>query len=263
MDTAAAIELFRSERQHLLDEGNRLYAAGHALRDGTEAGLHRAFDLYDHGEVMVDRYRQLLPDVPIARCPRTDELLTWPIDTIEIDGWFWKYNNPTRRHEDLPLTHLALTGSMRVVDPAPWTHFKVEPGPGAPYAIPRILEHPEIVAVIAQVPIGRHTGWPINYFGSRSTGEPMVNEWGSYMHQTHDPDGKWLGWAAREPLYEDELDFELTPWIESNKLYWITPGDDAMTLKTGLANCPYVGVDGPRVGAQIENGKIYYPPHPT
>lgn len=269
MDTTEQIERFRAERQHLLDEGNTASAAAHAIsgawraalregRDIPEADQARRGQLNELANVMHRRYRELLPTIPVSRCPRTGELWNWAVDVINLDGWFWRHASSTRRIEALPLTWLAITGAMRVIEPVPPTNFLVEPGPGVPFVIPRILQHPEISAVISQLPIGPHTGWPITYFGSRSTGETMVNDWGSDEHYVYAPDGTWEGWREQTIYYKD-MDFDLEPWLQSGDLYWIAPDDDTMTLRTGPQDCPYLDLTGPRANALIERGKLQYP----
>lgn len=259
MDTAESIERFRAERRYLLEEGGKRRADALAMRDGTYDTAYRSAELHDRAHEMHERYVELLPTVPVSRCPRTGELWSWRVDVVDLDGWFWQYEGATRRlKENLPLTWLAVTGAMRVAEPVPWTRFVVSPGPGAPYVIPRILEHPEIVAVISQLPVGPHTGWPVTYFGSRSTGETMVNDWGRDMFDSYAPDGTWEGWSADEVFFDD-MDFELEPWVRSGDLHWIAPGDTTMTPRTGIEGCPYLDLDGPRAEARIERGHLEYP----
>ncbi|MEV0464130.1 hypothetical protein AB0I30_24395 [Nocardia tengchongensis] len=109
------------------------------------------------------RYVEWLPEIPLARSPFTDELTTWPIDTVDLDGWFWNWSNPIcRRKSEVPADWLAMGGAMRLVEPlAPQPFDFCMPGPDVPYVVPRLLDLPDTRAVLAQVGIGHHTGWTI------------------------------------------------------------------------------------------------------
>ena len=60
------------------------------------------------------RYRTLLPEVVVARCPDSGEPVRWPIDVFGLDGRFWDYVNSIRRPpRALPPGWLAMTGALR------------------------------------------------------------------------------------------------------------------------------------------------------
>jgi hypothetical protein len=156
---------FLAERRGLLEEGTRSKALAERLED--EDDFDAAQDAWDARRAAVQRYLELLPSVPVARCPFSGDVANWPIDTVDLDGWFWNHEAPARYTPPLPAKWLTMTGAMRVREPATSAPFRSEPGPGVPYVVPRILDQPEIVAVIAEIPVGHHTGWPITYFGPR------------------------------------------------------------------------------------------------
>ncbi|WP_433204746.1 hypothetical protein ACQP1G_16575 [Nocardia sp. CA-107356] len=234
------IERFRAERRKLLEEGNRLNAFYQEVGYTTEGedAIHRVFDLHD-------RYSELLPEVTVSRCPFTGELIRWPIDEIDLDGWFWNYDNPTRRlQERVPATWLSMGGAVRLSEPVAPAPFHRMPGPDTPYVVPRLLEFPEVCAVIAELPIGPHTGWAITYFSTRrQLGVPLENLWGSKKYDIYNDGGIWNAWAEH-PQTRRDYDFDLGPWLDSGKLRWIAPGDTAATLREGATNCPYVGIEG-------------------
>jgi hypothetical protein len=253
------MDLFRAERRRILAEGNEAAARANGLDEsGDERDHDSSWDYLRARHEAADRYRELLPDVQVSRCPFTGEPLTWAMDTVDLDGWFWEYEAPVRRARDyLPGTFLALTGAMRINQPVTWAPFAVEPGPGVPYVVPRILNQPETLAVVAQIPVGKHVGWPITYFGPRRTGIKLENDWGSGKFDVYDHDGTWLGWDEKPPAVR-HYDFELEPWVSSGKLRWIAPGDETMTLRQGVDGCPYLGIEGPRELAFVEEGKVRY-----
>jgi hypothetical protein len=232
-----------ARRRALLDEGNRL------LDQPREDVRQEDFDR---------EYAELLPDIAVARCPYSGEAVTWPIDVVDLDGWFWDYDNPIRRISALPPTWLAMSGALRCNGPIAPARFLCRPGPAAPYVVPRILRADGVLAVISQIEIGPHIGWPISYFGPKPIGVKLENTWGACEYDVFDSDGVWLGWNAKTPWPAD-YDFELEPWLRSGKLLWIAPGDRAGTLREGVAGCPYLGLDGPREVALIRDGAVRYP----
>lgn len=202
-------------------------------------------------------YRRGLPQRAMARCPHSGELFTHSIDDVGLDGEWWHAESPTRRAERPPATFFALVGAVQLTGEIPHTEWLVKPGPEVPYVMPWILSHPSVMAVVSTLPIGGHTGYPITYFASPQPDDlTRANTWGANQYTVYGPAGENLGWDAepsREPLY----DYDLAPWIESEKLWWIEPGDDAFTLRTGATGCPYVGLDGERSPTRIQEGEVW------
>jgi hypothetical protein len=176
-----------------------------------------------------DRYRELLPDIAVSRCPVTQEVLWLPIDVDGLDGLWWRADDPVRRDAHVPPTVIAVTGGVAVVaddaadvaEPA----FRVAPGPSGPAVAPELLAHDGVTAVVSCVPIGPHLGFPVVYFArpEDQAGLPGASEWG------RDPD-------AGEPV----RDRELRPWIEAGKVLWIAPFDEDLALRSGTDGCPYL-----------------------
>lgn len=203
------------------------------------------------------RYRALLPDVTVARSPESGALVAWPIDVVGLDGPFWDYESPVRRpSSSRPPDWLAMTGAMRLADPVEHPPFAVVPGPEAPFVVPRILDSPDVRAVIAEVPVGTHTGWTISYFGPRPEGVRLVNLWGTNTYRKYRETGRG-GWDWDIPNVSN-FDFELAPWLDSGKLLWLEPGDESAALREGLSGCPFVDLPGRRRITVIRNGQIQH-----
>jgi hypothetical protein len=150
-----------------------------------------------------------------------------------------------------------MTGAMRLAAPVEHTPFTAVPGPGAPFVVPRILgAAPEVLGVIAQVPVGRHTGWAISYFGWPAAGTKLVNLWGAGTYPVV-ADGVCTGWE-REESGVSRYDFDLEPWVGAGALLWITPGDESATLRKGVDGCPYLDLPGPRQFAVVARGEVRY-----
>lgn len=179
--------------------------------------------------------------------------MRWPIDDIGLEAWFWEYEATIGRSPvTLPTACLAMTGAMRLSDPVEHTPFAVVPGPGVPFVVPRILHSPEVRAVIAEVPVGAHTGWAISYFGPEPEKTKLVNLWGTNTNPVY-RNGIEVGWDWDVPdvsLY----DFALTGYLRSGVLLWITPSDESATLREGVDDCPFVDLPGERRIAVVANG---------
>lgn len=243
----------RRFRNDLLAEGNRLQ--GRSVRLGATPEGNEAASR--SGELR-RQYREWLPEVPVARSPFTDELTTWPIDIVDLDGWYWNWNNPIRRRKSrVPTDWLAMGGAMLLAEPiTPMPFDFCMPGPDVPYVVPRLLDLPDTRAVLAQVPVGRHTGWTMTYFTTRRPRRfPLENLWGSQEYDVYDDAGHWRAWGEH-PQNLLEYSFDLRPWLDSGKLLWTAPGDSGATLRSGAADCPYLDLPGQRRMQMITEGTV-------
>jgi hypothetical protein len=246
---------FLAERGPLMAERNRLRERLRALNEADR--WRPAVPLRDRLTQIRRRYEALLPEVTVARCPFDGGLVRWPIDTAGLDGSFWDYRASARRHPQArPPRWLAMTGAMDLTAPVEHTPYLAIPGPGVPFVVPRILGRQGVRAVVAQVPVGAHTGWAISYFGPLPD-TSLVNLWGTDTYPVVDDDGRWLGWDRVDET-ASAYDFELAGWVGSGKLLWIEPGDDSGTLHEGLDGCPYVGLSGPRKIGIVAEGEVRY-----
>jgi hypothetical protein len=249
---------FLAERAELLEEGNFL---AELLRETPAADLADVRDLRDRKTAVFRRYLELLPELPLARSPGTGKVLWWKIDTGGLDGWYWRYDAAQRKHpEPMPRDWLAMNGAMRLAEPVEHPPFQVFPGPGAPFVVPRLLTAANARAVIAEVPVGAHTGWAITYFAANPKNPKkvgLVNEWGSNRYDVYDDAGTWRGWDASIETLSD-YDFDLTRWLRSGRLLWIAPGDESATLREGPDGCPYADLPGERRHAYVQNGEVLY-----
>jgi len=237
-------------RSELLAAGNALAAqtrAAEARRDRDAARLTR-----DRWWQLRARYAELLPEVTVARSPQTGTLVSWPIDTVDLDGWFWDRKLPARRDPQPPADWLTMTGSLRLAGPPTPAPFTCTPGAEVPAVIPRILTAPGVRAVLAEVPVGPHTGWTVSYFGPRPP-FALANVWGTDRYAAAGPAG-W-GWAE-EPPEGHQPDYELRSWVDGGRLLWIEPGDQTGQLREGTAGCPYLDLPGRRSPAVIRNGVV-------
>lgn len=208
-----------------------------------------------------DEYVDLLPLVQLARCPFTNDVASISIDDAGIDGPWWDYISPVRGEDDLPPTFFCLTGSLKLNGDPENTEFLVKPGPEVPFVVPGILERDNIKAVLSHIKIGKHDGHAVTYFA-----QPIPTDVGRF--NTWGMDRSWYE-GAEEPLvyYEvnedfEPIDFELRPWIERQKLYWIAPGDKKLRLRSEVDGCPYLDLEGRRTFIRIQYGQVWEPDIP-
>lgn len=246
-------EELKADRRTLLDQGNRLKAEARRLAAAGDQAS--ATPLLDERTDLRKRYIALLPEVQVARCPFSDDVVRWPIDTVDLDGWFWDHDAPARRQPAVPKKWLAMTGAMRLAETVAPAPFSCLPGPGAPFVVPRLLGEQGVLAVISQISVGAHTGWPITYFGPLPGDRGLENLWGTGGFPVFDDDGDFLG-TGETPPWPPRYDFDLEPWLESGKLLWVAPGDESVVLREGADQCPYVGIEGPHGIAFVENGGV-------
>ncbi|MGD9972031.1 MAG: zinc ribbon domain-containing protein [Desulfatirhabdiaceae bacterium] len=241
------------ERRILLDEIFRLIS----LLDQT--GINGIADpeaINRHGALR-HKYREKVPVFPLSRCPFTQAIYRHSIDPYGIDGLWWDYRSPNRPLEPHGGNVAAFTGAMHLSDSLERMPFLCKPGPGVPFIVPRVLEHDSIRAVISAQPIGLHSGYIIVYFtGSESINIEGFNDWGTDYYQFESDPGR-VGWN-RNYVTSSDYDFELEKWISSGKLLWILPGDTSLTLREGVEDCPYIGLEGPRKIQLIQDGEVWY-----
>jgi hypothetical protein len=207
---------------------------------------------------LIERYEAGLAAVPLSRCPFTGELLSYVIDTGGLDGLWWDYEAPARPAGKLPPTFFALDGALTLGEPLETFPHLCRPGPEAPFVVPRLLQRPEISAVVSGLAVGPHIGYAITYFAQPVPMDvPRLNEWGSSEYWVTGESGT-LGWDSVE---EDPAayDYDLEPWIRAGKLLWIAPGDERMMLLSDVRRCPYLGLPGRRYPLFITAGEVLEP----
>ena len=205
---------------------------------------------------LLDHYLYGLAAVPISRCPFSGDLLQVPVDTCGLDGPWWDYQGPVRPWWERPATLVAFTGAMRMTVPVEHSPWLTCPGPGVPYLRIPVMANPGVRAVVSTVPVGAHTGFVVAYFAPAGTSDVRpVNDWGAPDYRLIGPNGTY-GWASTidDPT---TFDFELAPWVASERLMWIAPDDDEWALRTGTERCPYLSLPGTREWQRIQEGETW------
>ncbi len=250
----------KERRQELVRAIDALDAEATQQLDANRGrGLTPRFhELRDQQAVVEDVLLAELPMLALSRCPFCGFVAEQAFDPYGIDGLWWRGPRAIREAEAPPRCphYFCFTGALALARPVDMLPFDVAPGPEVPFVVPSILEHPGMRVVISSTPVGRHTGYPIFYYGDPIIPETSgLNDWGHHLWTSYD-DGKPGGSAGRL-LFDNECDYALAPWVARGKVLYILPGDDTLTLRSGVDGCPYLDLPGRRVLNRISNGVIY------
>lgn len=240
-----------------LDEIHQLELDVEKPGGATEASYQRLSALSERLVRLAEEYRDRLPRLPLSRCPFTGAEVRHSFDPYDFTGMWWQRDDPIRPDDEPEAGQffLALSGAVRISEPVEHTQFLVVPGPGLPFVIPRVLELPQVRAVLSYAPIGRHHGFSVAYFASaplEGVRPPTLwgTDWTVIDPSRRDPDDDL-------PDMEEDFDYDLEPWIRARKLSWIAPNDRTLTLRLDVAGCPYLGLTGDRHVQRVHYGETW------
>jgi hypothetical protein len=235
-DEAVARYQSALERLEHLDE----LLAGNSFRQGR-IELHREYVLQDIDDAAAE-YVAALPLRTVSRCPFTGATTLLAVDTVGLDGPWWNHAVPRRPLPvGLPPSLVGFDGALRLTGDLPVLPFVVGAGPQVPTVIPRVLEMDGIAAVVSTLRVGAFDAWLIAYYASDEVASrPFLDDWGTDQFLGVSEDGAVgrysVGTEVRDPV--------LKPWLERGRLKWIAPGDETLTVRDGVAECPFVGLEG-------------------
>jgi hypothetical protein len=218
------------------------------------------------GEEVKAEYLAGLAAVAVARCPHCAEIAYLAMDVFGLDGPWWDVHGAAGEATAC-IHHLATLGALDVgaaalAGAAPRPIDDIRPGPAVPFVVPRLMAIPGMVCVLyatRRVAAGS-TAYLMSYFADPpAAGADGHPTWLRTQYGYRDGDGNTL-WSTRA----DRWDFDLAPWLESDPpgLAWIAMDDDALSVKTGAAECPYLGLPGRHHPVSIRQGQIHDLPMP-
>ena len=212
-----------------IDEESRAYVDSAAYRQARAA--------YAEMVAVEDEYFRRLPRIAVAPCPFCAQPLHRSFDPFGLDGLWWR--SDAQPDEPAPCLHFCvLLGAVELAGPAPPRAFDVHPGSGVPFVVPRLLGHPEMTAVLSQLPMEGGVAYPIAYFApKRPPVQALTASWARTNHVYTTQLGVH-GWRAAGEV----LDFDLGPHLASGRLRWCVPG----TGQLGEGDCPYLDLPGER-----------------
>lgn len=245
-----------SQRKSLLDEIKQL----NSKRKGPEKAnypIEERQKMYQEEQQLLEEYAENTPFRLISRCPFCEAVAAIPMDTFGLDGvWWWEFcpvefaEPETCEHFQVFLGALDLHGRI----PREITNG-VNPGPGVPFVIARLLEFESVKAVLSCFELATgDTAYIISYFSKEPLEDvDLHQEWRREFYSLLDADGEPV--AAETKL--DKWDFDIDPWIEKGKLLWTDAGDESFELHAKLP-CPYSNVDGIRYSQILTQDGVFY-----
>lgn len=249
----------KERRQALIDTINVIEAEDARLVAAAPGAWTREREqLQEQRRPLARAIRDEMPMIPMSRCPFCGFVAEQTFDPHGIDGLWWRGPGATREVQAPPRCphYFCFTGALALARPLEVLPFAVSPGPEVPFVVPSILTHPGMRVVISSTPVGRHTGYPIFYFGDPIIPETAgLNDWGHHLW-TYYEDGQPRGSRGRL-LFDEECDYDLALWVAKGKVLYILPGDETMTLRTGVDGCPYLDLPGRRILNRLHNGVLY------
>lgn len=220
----------------------------------ADALSYQIGELSDQLVNLADRYLSDLPSIALSRCPFTGIEMHHSFDALGLDGLWWQRDDPVRPEiePDAGQYFVGLTGAVACRPPLEQTPCLVVPGPDVPFVIPRLLRAPDTKAVIRQIGVGGHVAYAIAYFSqARIALDARPTIWGTKVRSMNMDE-----WDEDPADDETDYDFDLAPWLSEEKLLWIAPHDEALTLRHGLP-CPYVDLQGRRLIQRLQNGHLW------
>lgn len=215
---------------------------------------YRHTDAYLAG---VGEYFDRLPRKVLSACPFCGASLKRAFDPWGVDGPWWGVTAICQYDEPTPCEHFrVLLGALRLDDsPLPSAMFmKVQPGPEVPFVVPRLLGLPNMIAVVAGLPLPSvGAAYPIAYFSDVGIDPGALHQpWCRNVHW-FERDGKEAWNYCNDPW-----DFDLEPHVESGQLCWMLQGEDdeepqLLSSADGLV-CPFVGLTGEQRPQVITDG---------
>lgn len=245
----------RAERDELLSRAwsldARIYPPDAAQAPhGRPAALLREAYYQALGE-----YADRLPRVVMSACPFTGRPLKRAFDPWGLDGPWWQQGREVEIDEPAPPPAFkVLLGALALRGRAPAeARETVIPGPEVPFVVPRLMDLPGMIAVVARLDLETgDTAYPIAYFSEEEISQTHLHQFWLQQEHWFDLEGKsaWL-------IANDPWDFELGPWVRSGRLRWIEPGDPASRVVDGSAGarCPFLDLPGERQPQSIAGGQ--------
>ena len=243
-----------------------------ALDEPAEIGIDETSDAFvdspayrearaRHAEMATieEEYFRRLPRLAIAACPHCDKSLFRAFDPFGLDGFWWRSD---AQPDEPPACHhfCLLQGAVKLAAETPGPDFEVHPGPAAPFVIPRVLEQPDMVAVLSELSlVDGSSAYAVAYFAAR---RPPVQTLAASWARTNFVYTTQLGahaWRAADdpcgPAGAEQWDFDLRPWVTARKVLWCDPGTDRTRLSTTSPEaCPFLDLPGVR-SAQVIRAK--------
>ncbi len=252
-----------SEHRLLLDRYLELRRnLAYPLRE--KFSTERRREMAQERDRLMTEYAERLPFVRLSRCPFCQSELEYPLDPTGLDGPWWHKGDLADYPRPNGCEHFrVLLGAINFKDLKPteseW-NGEVEPGPGAPYVVPRLLDELKMRAVISSFTMPKgYVCYPIAYFSEEPVHGALLHQpWGRQAYRVFNEAGESEGWWSAN----DVIDFDIESRVAAGSVLWIQAGDESLKLH-GESPCPYANLPGVRAPQRIVKGELRTLPLPT
>ncbi len=256
----------RTERNALVERIQAIEAELYPEDEEREPKPVPRARLKDTLYAVLGEYSDRLPRIPMSTCPFTGARLLRAWDPYGFDGPWWHKDRVFTPEEPAPPDSFrVLLGALDLCGREPAEAVElVLAGPGAPYVVPSLLEHPGMVAVISRIEMATgDIAYPIAYFSREEIDSDDLHQfWTRPELWFKNPETGEDGWI----IVNDSWDFELGGYLEKGNLRWVAPDDPkGRVLGAGDGPCPFVGLKGPRQPQVLAEGicELEDPPDDT
>jgi len=239
----------REERDRIVRELRRIQK-----RLGEDLPRREKDLLWERFYVRLGEYSDRLPRMVLSKCPHCGVPLRRAFDPYGPDGPWWHASALCKIDEPAHCGHFqVLLGSLDLHGRVPAeVKEEVLPGPDVPFVVPKLLELPEMVAVVSAIELATgDTAYPIAYFSTAEIPPVMLHQpWcrKDYWFKTEEGNSVWS-------VANDPFDFDLVPWIRRGKLKWVDLAEEGLPLRPlGDEPCPFVDLPGDRENQILEGG---------
>src|SRR5688572_13518754 len=203
----------------------------------------------------LDEYSERLPRVLMSVCPFTGAELMRSYDPFGLEGPWWHKDLLCKIKEPAPPpTFKALLGALRLGARVPAESTReVTPGPEVPFVVPRLLGLPGMVAVISEIKV--QTGdvaYPVAYFSEEEIRPEKLHQFWlrpDLWFKTEAGEASWI-------IANDAWDFDLKPWIDRKKLWWVgEKKGKPVALSVDAGPCPFLNLPGERLSQSVSFGE--------
>lgn len=191
-------------------------------------------------------YWARLPVYLLARCPICGGAVREAVDTFSLNGLGWRNRQPdgfgwrSGRHYEAACAHAQIVAygvnlnGIRPDDVTQWVGI----GSERPFVMAPLIALDDTYVVMHTLPVGRADGRSDQtytlHFTTYFTADSAAFE------------------AVTRPFHQEQTlfvpglgDYELRPWVERGKLYWLDGDDPALPLRGGPADAfPYGDMAG-------------------
>lgn len=256
--------LSRQERDALIAQHAALFEEYEDVVDADDVDTDRAGELRQEMSALETLYFDRLPRPQLSRCPFCAEPFHHSFDPWGVNGFWWQEEAGEPEDEPPTCSHFGvLQGALDLKGKPPMggVAFEAFVGPGVPFVIPRVLTQDGVVAVISSLPMATgYRAYPIVYF-ARDPLPPgsFTNPWTRTSYSFATAAGGF-GWRVDT----DPWDFDLTRWVDEERVMWIEPGDEQMFVHARRdGRCPYVDLEGIREQQYISGDTLSTRPPPA